>query len=374
MVNTETKYCQTCGIPLDIDCSIHEADRNEEYCDYCLKNGVKLYDFSMDYLIYIWGLFPEEYYKETGINYTSKELREVMSQRLPQIKRWKQKINTAHIHYELVIRIQEYINRHLFEELDSDKLSQIASVSKYHFRRIFKAVTGENLGNYIQRLRLEYIAFKLMSTDISVPKILGQINYHNKHTLSRAFKSYFNCTIPEFRKKYSNGSPEGKNPIQIIPTIEKISAIQVAYMKLERADNVIYNYSVLWKQLMQFSEDYELISKGSKYLSLNLDYPLITSEEQNRFMIGITLPNSFRVPKGLGVYEIPSGEYAVFRFKGFYHELNSVYRYIYLDWLRTSHYTLREQFSFEMYINTPEKTPASELITDIYIPVIRKEK
>ena len=184
-MNTETNYCQTCGIPLDIDYSMLGTDRNEEYCEYCLKNGVKLYDFSMDYLIYIWGVFPEEYYKEVGINYTSKELRDVMSQRLPKIKRWKQKINTAHIHYELVIRIQEYINRHLFDDLDSDKLSQIASVSKYHFRRIFNAVTGENLGNYIQRLRLEYIAFKFISTDISVPKILAQINYQNKHTISK---------------------------------------------------------------------------------------------------------------------------------------------------------------------------------------------
>ncbi|WP_291587946.1 GyrI-like domain-containing protein [Bacteroides sp.] len=371
-MNTETKYCQTCGIPLDIDYSILGTERNEEYCDYCLKNGVKLYDFSMDYLIYLWGLFPEEYYKEVGVNYTSKELREIMSQRLPQIKRWKQKINTVHIHYELVIRVQEYINRHLFDDLDSDKLSQITSVSKYHFRRIFKAVTGDNPGYYIQRLRLEYIAFKLMSTDISVPKILSQINYQNKHTLSRAFRNYFNCSIPEFRKKYSNGSPEGKNPMQITPSIEKISNIQVAYLKLEKTNNVSHSFSVLWKQLIEFSESYKLPSKGCKYISLTLDYPLITPEEQSRFMVGVTLPKSFQIPKGFGIYEIPSGEYAIFRFKGFYHQLNRIYRHIYLDWLPLSNYTLREQFTFETYINTPEKTPASELITDIYIPVMKK--
>ena len=78
-INSETKYCQTCGIPLDIDYTNLKADQNEEYCDYCLKNGVKLYDFSMDYLIYLWGLFPEEYYKEVGIRHTSSELREIMS-------------------------------------------------------------------------------------------------------------------------------------------------------------------------------------------------------------------------------------------------------------------------------------------------------
>jgi len=169
---------------------------------------------------------------------------------------------------------------------------------------------------------LEYIAFKFISTDISVPKILAQINYQNKHTISRAFKSYFNCSIPEFRQKHSNISSDRKNPIQIIPSIEKVSSIKIAYLKLEKTENISYSFSVLWKQLLQFSESNELPSKGCKYISLTLDYPLITLEEQSRFMVGVTLPQSFKAPKGFGIYEIPSGEYAVFRFKGFYHQLN----------------------------------------------------
>lgn len=372
-INSETKYCQTCGIPLDIDYASLKEGQNEEYCDYCLKNGVKLYDFSMDYLIYLWGLFPEEYYREVGISHTSSELREIMSKRLPEIKRWKQKINTVHVQYELIIKVQEYINCHLFDDLDSERLSQVAGISKFHFCRLFKAVCGDSPGNYIFRLRLEYIAFKLISTDISVPELLGQINYQNKHTLSRAFKSYFNCSIPEFRKKHSNVCPEGKNPIRVELSLEKVPNMRIAYLKLERRNNIGHSFSVLWKQLLQFYENYELSSKGCKYVSLTLDYPLITSEEHSRFMIGVTLPQSFKPPKGFGIYEIPSGEYAIFRFKGLYHELNRAYRYIYLDWLPTSDYTLREPFTFETYINTPEKTPASELITDIYIPVTKKE-
>ena len=372
-INTETKYCQTCGIPLDIDYASLEEGQNEEYCDYCLKNGVKSYDFSMDYLIYLWGLFPEEYSREVGISYSSSELREIMSKRLPEIKRWKQKINTAHVQYELIIKVQEYINCHLFDDLDSVRLSQVAGISKFHFRRLFKAICGDSLGNYIFRLRLEYIAFKLISTDTSVPELLSQINYQNKHTLSRAFKSYFNCSIPEFRKKHSNARPEGKNPIQVELSIKKVHNMRIAYLKLERTNNISHSFSLLWKQLLQFSENYELPSKGCQYVSLTLDYPLITPEEHSRFMVGVTLPQSFETPKGFGMYEISSGEYAIFRFKGLYHELNRVYRHIYLDWLPTSDYTLREPFTFETYINTPEKTPASELITAIYIPVTRKE-
>ena len=108
-------------------------------------------------------------------------------------------------------------------------------------------------------------------------------------------------------------------------------------------------------------------------MSLTLDYPYITPEEQSRFMIGVILPKSFEMPKGFGVYEIHAGEYAIFRFKGFYLELNKVYRHIYLDWLPTSDYNLREQLTFETYITTPEKTQASELITDIYIHIKKKQ-
>lgn len=221
---------------------------------------------------------------------------------------------------------------------------------------------------------MEYIAFKLISTGISVPELLSQINYQNKHTLSRAFKSYFNCSIPEFRKRHSKACPEGKNPTRIEPSIERVSNIWIAYLKLERTHNISHSFSILWKQLLQFSESYKLSSKGCKYVSLTLDYPFITLEEQSRFMVGVTLPHSFKTPKGFGIYEIPAGEYAIFRFKGLYHELNRVYRYIYLDWLPASDYSLREPFTFETYINTPEKTPVSELVTDIYIPVIKTEK
>lgn len=43
--DTEIKYCQTCGIPLNIDYNNLGENISTEYCDYCLKHGVKGYDF-----------------------------------------------------------------------------------------------------------------------------------------------------------------------------------------------------------------------------------------------------------------------------------------------------------------------------------------
>ena len=259
------------------------------------------------------------------MSYTSAEIREVMSNRLPRIKRWKQKINTAHVLYELIMRVQEYINRHLFDELILDSISQMAGISKYHFRRVFKAVCGENIGLYIKRLRLEYIAFKLISTDISVTELVYRTNYQNKHTLSRAFKSYFGCTIPEFRRLHSNASLEGMNPGRITPLIKRIPLVRIAYLKQEWTEHITHDFTVLWEQVLSFSKSYNLQSNGGRFISLTLDCPLISSEEKARFMVGITIPTSFSVPKGFFTYEIDAGEYAIFHFKGLYHELRGCF-------------------------------------------------
>ncbi|MCE9202154.1 GyrI-like domain-containing protein [Parabacteroides merdae] len=375
----ETKYCQSCGMPLDIeDISEYgtnsDGTLNQEFCSCCLNSGKYLFNFSMEYLIYLWGLFPDSYNQIAGTNYKSEELRNVLSDRLPNLKRWKQKTNTAHIHYDLIMNVQEYINRHLFEDLNCDNLSHVACMSMYHFRRIFKDVVGENVGDYIQRLRLEYIAFKLISTNTRVSELLEQINFQNKHTLSRAFKKHFQMSIPAFRKAYSNVAYENKIIKQLEYSIKRIKEIKVAYLKFERTHRNKQAYSTLWKQIMEFAKKYNLTDKGFKYVSISLDSLDITEIDKCRFLIGITVPYSMEIPKGFSVLNIQTGLYSVFNIKGRYHELNRIYRDIYLDWLPNSKYSLREQMTFEIYTNTPDKASMEELVTEIYLPIEVKQK
>ncbi len=39
-----------------------------------------------------------------------------------------------------------------------------------------------------------------------------------------------------------------------------------------------------------------------------------------------------------------------------------------------SKYRLREQMTFEIYANTPNKTSTDELVTEIYLPIEAKQK
>lgn len=52
----------------------------------------------------------------------------------------------------------QYIESHLAEELDIQKVAQLAGCSEYHFRRMFSFLSGMSLSEYIRCRRLSQTA------------------------------------------------------------------------------------------------------------------------------------------------------------------------------------------------------------------------
>jgi len=161
---------------------------SNEYCYYCLKDGEYTVDIPMSEMVDIWVKYTDKYNWYSGTNYTPQELRTLLNKRLPTLKRWQQKEKTQHIHYEIINRIKSYIDQNLFWEINSEQLARVANLSFFHFRRVFRSITGENIGIYIGRLRLEYIAHLLIATEQSIEEIRIQTNYQTKFSLAKAFK------------------------------------------------------------------------------------------------------------------------------------------------------------------------------------------
>lgn len=102
-----------------------------------------------------------------------------------------------------------------------------------------------------------------------------------------------------------------------------------------------------------------------------MDNPAITPEDKCRFYLGIIMND---IPDAkLNTIQIPNGQYAIFRHIGSYDFLCDLYRIIYEEWFPDSQYYPQNTFSFEVYINSPCDTDVPELITDIYIPVVKKK-
>ena len=98
-------------------------------------------------------------------------------------------------------KVQDYIESNIGEELSVIKLSEVVNFSPYHFHRIFAALTGETLYQYIQRIRLEKSAYILLANPKkSITDIALECGFTNQASFARAFEKYFNISAGEWRK------------------------------------------------------------------------------------------------------------------------------------------------------------------------------
>ena len=68
-------------------------------------------------------------------------------------------------------RVIDYLRRNLDRPVKLAELADIACFSEFHFHRIFRAVSGETLNNFTNRLRLEKAARLLRYSDQSLTDI-----------------------------------------------------------------------------------------------------------------------------------------------------------------------------------------------------------
>jgi AraC family transcriptional regulator len=97
-------------------------------------------------------------------------------------------------------RVQEHIDRHLDRPLDLEALAAVAHFSPYHFHRLFLAWTGQTLGDYLARRRLEKAAQRLRGQpESTVLSIALGVGYGSAEAFARAFKARFGHSPTQWR-------------------------------------------------------------------------------------------------------------------------------------------------------------------------------
>jgi AraC-like DNA-binding protein len=100
-----------------------------------------------------------------------------------------------------ISKAQEYIKEHWQDEFDMDKTARAAALSKRHFQRIFKEVTGVTPNEYYQNIKIEKIQEKLFDGDLSVEQAFAACGVGTHGAYFRLFKEKLGMTPAEYRKK-----------------------------------------------------------------------------------------------------------------------------------------------------------------------------
>ena len=94
---------------------------------------------------------------------------------------------------EAVQRMQEYIEKHLRENISFADIARVSFFSPWYARRLFLEYTGVTPSEYIRKLRLKQSALKLRDEDVNILDVALDSGFGSVDGYQRAFRKEFGC-------------------------------------------------------------------------------------------------------------------------------------------------------------------------------------
>ena len=104
--------------------------------------------------------------------------------------------------------VKQYIREHINQLLNWGVLAAVAGFSVPHFHRIFTTHMGENISNYVRRVRLERAGRKLRLGAVDITEVAFAAGYDTHAAFSKAFKQQYGLSPSEFRQLTCNAATD----------------------------------------------------------------------------------------------------------------------------------------------------------------------
>ncbi|WP_196889945.1 GyrI-like domain-containing protein [Aureivirga sp. CE67] len=265
-----------------------------------------------------------------------------------------------------------YIEEHLDENLSLEKLAEKSNLSKFHFHRILKAILGENIGEFITRLRVEKAANLLRYSQKNISEIAYEVGFETPSGLSKRFKKFYSFSPKEYREnknieiqhKTKKTNTDYNNSIKIV----EIQSKKIAFIRLHGSLKEM-KYSETREKLRNLLEKNKIDLSKSERIGIYYDNPNITEAKNCRYDVAFSINEEIKNSKNFEIKEIKSGKYAVFTHFGALQKLEFLHDFIYEKWLFETEFELRNIPTFEVYLKDPRFTKDEDLITELYIPI-----
>jgi len=308
-----------------------------------------------------------------------------------------------------VYRVIDYVQAHLDEELTLEKLAAVAAFSPFHFHRIFAAIAGKTLSDFIRRVRLERAASGLaMMRDTSVLEIALRCGFSSAATFARAFKNHFGMSATEWRdggarrwsearrpeskkskansnrsqaqrnqRKASSARPgqsaaarnrEAAKPFKMPIEIRDIPPYRVAYMRHVGPYGEGGRISALWANFERWIRTRDLVRPGLLTIGIGHDAPKIAPADKLRYDACVVVDQNFKPDRFVNIAELPGGKYAVAAFEGTATQISEAWEQLWAVWLPASGYQPEDRPSLELRQDFA-MPPGSRLRCELCLPV-----
>ena len=280
------------------------------------------------------------------------------------------------------------MEQELLNEPDIEKIAGEAALSPFYYQRIFGAMCGMTVGEYIRARRMTLAAQELACSDRKVIDIALKYGYDSPDSFAKAFHRFHGITPAQARE--SGASLRPFSPLHIKVTLEGGNMLD--YRIVEKAPFTIvgiqrsFDAETGYREVPRFWEEWMQDRKG-----LTGMFGVCTDMDGKNYdyrIADLYVPWK-DIPEGCSTWQIPGGLWALFTCRGpLPDSIQQVSARIWAEWLPSlKGYTLAGNYLVEVYM-TPAATPtgsaaltgsadprsSADTVSYICVPLKKKEE
>lgn len=279
--------------------------------------------------------------------------------------------STVWAQYEARLRrVVAFIADHLDDDLDLDRVAEIACLSAWHWHRVYRAVQGETIADTVRRLRLARAATELVAGDASVAAIARRAGMPDQRSFVRAFRHAYGQTPGDFRR-HGGGAPHGRANTDGDNSMFQVDVRLSPPLHLTglTARGSYRDLGGTFETLHGILAARGLARPGLRPVLIMYDDPDLGPADKLRSFVGVDTGETPITAAELDHCDLAGGEQAVLRFVGPHAGLEAACDWLYGAWLPQSGRAAGTEPLHEVFLSDPRHTAPDQLVTEIRLPL-----
>jgi len=304
--------------------------------------------------------------------------------------------NTENRYIERINHALRFIEANLGRSIGLKEIAETSSFSIYHFHRIFLALMGETVNDYVNRKRLERAAnLLIIKRELSITEVAVVTGFSSSANFAKSFKLYFGFTPSQLRKpesaenskigkifsKYGKAiNPSDLYPSSVVNEANDITGVfedigmnvkvaelneQVACALASPSGYEAESLFKTWDRLIAWARSNGIADDKQQRFALCYDNPAITPAEKCRYEASIVAGPNVNIAGPFFKLVMPAGKYVVAHFKGAPDATTEFHISLYSNWLPNSGFEPDDYPLMERYLNDVRKDGYVEM--EVYI-------
>ena len=261
----------------------------------------------------------------------------------------------------------DYIEQNLAETLDIEEIAGIAALSPFYYQRIFGALCGMTVGEYIRARRMTLAAQELTGSDAKVIDVAVKYGYDSPDSFTKAFVRFHG--IAPSKAKEPGAPLRAMAPLHIRISLEGGSMMD--YRIVEKAPFTIvgvkrpFNSDTSYQEIPKFWDEWLALGEkrpvmGTFGVCIDMD-----GKDFDYWIADLYFPWE-DVPEGCETRLIPGSLWA--QFPCTVSTLQDTNTKIWSEWLPALQgYTLAGDYDIEVYL--PPEEGSKEMKVYIWVPL-----